>query len=153
MLALQSAPLHLRDQINSISSSASTSRHQQHQALFYRECDLKQDLSVTNAKIIMHHNLTNNIINTSSSSPSSGSSNHSKNSIQFDPTYNNLPSAPLTPIQNCTGPYEESSPLQTPIKKINDRIDQMSIEDCSKEKIVLILTAMTLYYDVYSLVG
>ncbi|KAK3808702.1 MAG: hypothetical protein J3Q66DRAFT_355436 [Benniella sp.] len=172
MLALQTAPLHLRDQDKQerrfdqsllfngyTSSSQATSHHPRqhsyhptgvspvcitpssalssvlppqhplsihpHQALFYRECDLQQDLSIA-GKVLNHTN------------------NYSKPShFGCPPTSTTAAVTSFVPrTQSCTS--QDDMTLETPIRKMEARIAQMTVEDCEKEKIVLLLTGTVL---------
>ncbi|KAF9994388.1 hypothetical protein BGZ80_005749, partial [Entomortierella chlamydospora] len=116
-------------------SQTNTTRHNQHQAPFYRECDLKQDLSIATAKV---SNL--NSINSSNG-------NHSKSNLS-------AAVAAANASTNTAGQYpwihrhppqqqpQEYMIQQTPIQKIEARIAQMTMEDYAKEKIVLLLTGI-----------
>ncbi|KAF9922382.1 hypothetical protein FBU30_007474 [Linnemannia zychae] len=105
-------------------------KHLQHQALFYRECDLKQDLSIAHTKIASHNTTI------------SASSN--KNVVSSNGFTSSMPSMTWVPrIQsddNTAFTTSAAASNLTPIHKIESRIAQMTIEDCAKEKIVLLLT-------------
>ncbi|KAG0275626.1 hypothetical protein BGZ96_003721, partial [Linnemannia gamsii] len=108
------------------------------QALFYRESDLKQDLSIANAKAHHHHPYHINIHN------NNNTSSINSNGIHKNVAVNNH----LTPLSGTTWAPRiqnddnaaSASAAQTPIHKMEARIAQMTIEDCAKEKIVLLLT-------------
>ncbi|CAO3569854.1 unnamed protein product [Mortierella alpina] len=97
--------------------------HHHHQALFYRECDLKQDLSIAQAKVTSHNYNNSNIV--SSSQP---------------PAPAAATGTPTTQPPRTLGLLSEDGAQQTPIHKIEARIAQMTVEDYAKEKIVLLLT-------------
>ncbi|KAF9117454.1 hypothetical protein BGX30_005439, partial [Mortierella sp. GBA39] len=102
-----------------------------HQTLFYRECDLKQDLSIANAKAHHHHPYH---INYNSNTTSTGSNGIHKN-VAASSHLAPLSGTTWAPrIQNDDNAASASAAL-TPIHKIEARIAQMTIEDCAKEKI------------------
>ncbi|KAF9083616.1 hypothetical protein BGX27_004043, partial [Mortierella sp. AM989] len=111
-------------------SQPNSTRHHQHQALFYRECDLKQDLSIANAKVSNH---------ISSSGNGNGNNNHCKNN-QFAADVA-AHSTTATAAQYTPWIQDQDDMFQhTPIQKIEARISQMTMDDYAKEKIVLLLT-------------
>ncbi|KAI7828848.1 hypothetical protein BC939DRAFT_51848 [Gamsiella multidivaricata] len=92
-------------------SQSHSVRHHQHQALFYRECDLKQDLSIVNAKILNHNY-------------NSSSSNHTSKSSHFGAPYAAAAAVCSPRIQNS--PHQEDLAQLTPIQKIESRIAKMT---------------------------
>ncbi|KAG0298565.1 hypothetical protein BGZ98_000163 [Dissophora globulifera] len=184
MLALQSTPLHLRDQDkqdrrfdqpllfsgfhpsslhhhhhHAHSASASHNHHhprhhsyhhpipaclttasalsavlmptatQFNQKAFFLDCDLKQDLSIATGSRIMHH----------SSNSTAAKNGNITNGSHLAPVATAAAAVPCPPrIQNC--PNMDEPTQQTPIHKIQARISRMTLEDCAKEKIVLLLT-------------
>ncbi|KAF8946254.1 hypothetical protein BGZ46_005830, partial [Entomortierella lignicola] len=115
---------------------SNSTRHSQ--ALFYRESDLKQDLSIATSKVSnLHHPLKNNFAAPATAAVSSVSA-------QYTPwTYNNPQQhyQQQHMQQSHQSQYQQEDMVQeTPIEKIGNRIAQMTMEDYSKEKIVLLLT-------------
>lgn len=101
--------------------------HHHHQALFYRECDLKQDLSIAQAKVTSHnYNNSNSVSNGQFTAPASATA------------------SPAAQPPRTLGLLGEDGVQQTPIHKIEARIAQMTVEDYAKEKIVLLLTGTKL---------
>ncbi|KAF9311400.1 hypothetical protein BGZ91_006818, partial [Linnemannia elongata] len=107
-----------------------------HQTLFYRECDLKQDLSIANAKAHHHHPYHINYNSNTTSTSSNGIHKNVAASNHLAP----LPGTTWTPRAQNDDNAASASAALTPIHKIEARIAQMTIEDCAKEKIVLLLT-------------
>ncbi|KAG0358087.1 hypothetical protein BGX24_006074, partial [Mortierella sp. AD032] len=120
-------------------------KHLQHQALFYRECDLKQDLSIANAKVNNNScsNTTSSTISNSIHKNAAVSNHHSGTTwAPRNPSASSSSSAssPSSSTPSSSFQNDDNSAAQTPIHKIEARIAQMTIEDCAKEKIVLLLT-------------
>ncbi|KAF9345827.1 hypothetical protein BGX26_002698, partial [Mortierella sp. AD094] len=116
-------------------SQTNTTRHHQHQALFYRECDLKQDLSIATAKVSNLNNINGSSGNHSKSNLSAAVAAHASTTAAAQYT-----SWTHHHQQQQQQQLQEEMLQQTPIQKIEARIAQMTMEDYAKEKIVLLLT-------------
>ncbi|KAG0207030.1 Nicotinamide/nicotinic acid mononucleotide adenylyltransferase 2 [Mortierella sp. GBA30] len=109
-------------------SQSRSAKHHHQQALFYRECDLKQDLSIAQAKVTSHNY------------------NNSCSNSQYATTGSTTATATATAtartqcISRTLSLHGDEVAQQTPIHKIEARIAEMTVEDYAKEKIVLLLT-------------